>query len=129
MNMNDEQIHLITSRLIDANHLNKREDAFSLAFELEGILGSPPVNENHRYILNWIAVYEGKNKLNEAIRLGDIVIADKMSLLESGDLDDYPQLLAEDLEFLENELFLQAFRCCKNSETERLSHKPDYAAM
>ena len=121
MNMNDEQIELLTSRLIDAIDLNKPEDAFSLAFELEGLLGTPPVNENDRYILNWIAVFEGKGNLDEAIRLGDIELADKISQTKPEDFVDYPKLFLKELKDLEDGLFLQAYRCCKNSETERAS--------
>ena len=106
----NEFIDELSSRLISAYHSDHPNQALKFATEIELLLEGPPANEYGRHIYTWILIYEAKGNLKEAIRLSNIVIAKTVSQIESGDYAEYPTLLTEELELLNDELFLQADR-------------------
>lgn len=110
MDERDELIERLSAELGRCYYGGDRDGAARLADQLADVLGNSSPLKMDRYIQSWIQIWEARGDLNEAIRLANIDITRKRSEIEAGDFDPYPQLLQEEIEYLQDNLYMQAGR-------------------
>ncbi len=110
MDERDELIERLSAEIGNRYYGGDRDGAARIADELANVLGNSSPQKMDWYIQSWIQIWEVRGDLNEAIRLANIDIARKRSEIEAGDFDPYPHLLQEQVEYLQDNLYMQAGR-------------------
>lgn len=110
MNGRETRIERLSLQLNKANWQGNKERARSLATKLETMLGDPTPECLQRYAQSWIMIHESRDNLEEAIRLEEKQIHAELAELQSGELDPYPNLVADTAESVHDGLYLQAMR-------------------
>lgn len=118
MKTKDELIEQLHQELLDRHYQSDRTKAEDVADQLERVLGEPTEESLRWKVHSWVLIAEARGNIEEAIRLSVPDIARKRKEIESGDFDPYPELLAEQIEYLQDSLYLQALRYNRIGKTE-----------
>lgn len=107
---NHEEIEQLYDELLQCHRKSEFANAKPVAERLATALGELTPERVKWYVHHWILVWETRGNLEEACRLQDVDIVRKRREIESGDFDAYTNLLTEQVEYLQNSLYLQALR-------------------
>ena len=110
MNLNDKLVEQLSDELLECNCKPDPVKSKQVAERLASVLGEATEECIRRYIHSWILIWEARGNLEEAVRLQNLDINRKRSEIEAGDYDRYPSLLPEEIEYLQDSLYLQAIR-------------------
>lgn len=110
MDPTTKEIEWLYNELMQCHRRSDFANAKPVAERLATALGELTPESVKWYVHHWILVWETRGNLEEACRLQDEDIVRKRREIESGDFDAFTNLLTEQVEYLQNSLYLQALR-------------------
>jgi hypothetical protein len=122
MNARDDEIQRLydeLNRLYCHDHL---AEAKQVAEELATALGEPTPDSLRWHVHDWTLVWDARGNYREALRIQDLDIARVRAEIGSGDYDPYPELLVEEVKYLQDGFYLQAERHHKLGDRREAIH-------